>query len=43
MQKQAGEFGIVARTKGGPEVLEWAELDSAAPGPGSAFPAAKAV
>ena len=34
MQQQQGEFGIVARRKGGPEVLEWTPLESAAPGPG---------
>ena len=43
MQKQQGEFGIVARKKGGPEVLEWTPLDSAAPGPGEVRLAQKAV
>jgi NADPH:quinone reductase len=40
---QEGEFGIVARTKGGPEVLEWTQLDSAAPGPGEVRLVQKAV
>jgi len=43
MQKQAGEFGIVARKKGGPEVLEWTQLDSAAPGPGEVRLVQKAI
>jgi NADPH:quinone reductase len=43
MQKQEGEFGIVARKKGGPEVLEWTQLDSAAPGPGEVRLVQKAV
>jgi len=30
------DMGIVVRTPGGPEVLEWAALDSQAPGPGEA-------
>ena len=43
MQQQEGEFGIVARTQGGPEVLEWARLDPAAPGPGEVRLAQKAI
>ena len=43
MQKQEGEFGVVARSKGGPEVLEWAQLDSAAPGPGEVKLVQKAI
>jgi len=34
MVEQNGEFGIVARSAGGPEVLEWTRLDAATPGPG---------
>jgi NADPH2:quinone reductase len=34
MANTAADFGIVVRTPGGPEVLEWSELQSAAPGPG---------
>jgi len=30
----AADFGIMVRTPGGPEVLEWSELQTAAPGPG---------
>src|ERR1700760_256557 len=43
MQKQEGEFGVVARTKGGPDVLEWTPLASAAPGPGEGRLGQKAV
>jgi NADPH2:quinone reductase len=31
---EAADMGIIARTPGGPEVLEWMPLDTAAPGPG---------
>jgi NADPH2:quinone reductase len=34
MTKEAADFGIVVRTAGGPEALEWSELETAAPGPG---------
>jgi len=30
----AADFGIIVRTSGGPEALEWSELQTAAPGPG---------
>jgi NADPH:quinone reductase len=30
----AADFGIIVRTPGGPEALEWSELQTAAPGPG---------
>jgi NADPH2:quinone reductase len=43
MVEQQGEFGIVARSAGGPEVLEWTELDAAAPGPGEVRLLQKAV
>ncbi|MEA3176091.1 MAG: NADPH:quinone reductase [Gammaproteobacteria bacterium] len=33
MTEKTAEFGIVVRTPGGPENLEWAELPTAAPGP----------
>ena len=38
MTDKAAEFGIVVRTPGGPENLEWAELPAAAPGPNEAIP-----
>jgi NADPH:quinone reductase len=34
MANTAADFGIIVRTPGGPEVLEWSELQTAAPGPG---------
>jgi NADPH2:quinone reductase len=34
MVEQEGGFGIVARSAGGPEVLEWTRLDPTTPGPG---------
>jgi NADPH2:quinone reductase len=34
MVEQEGGFGIVARSAGGPEVLEWTRLDPTMPGPG---------
>ena len=34
MANTAADFGIVVRTAGGPEALEWSELQSTAPGPG---------
>ena len=37
------DMGIVARTAGGPEVLEWTVLDTPAPGPGEARVAQKAI
>jgi NADPH2:quinone reductase len=43
MQERKAEFGIVVRTKGGPEVLEWTQLDSAAPGPGEVRLVQKAI
>jgi NADPH2:quinone reductase len=41
--QQAGEFGIVAREKGGPEVLQWTPLPCAAPGPGEVRLVQKAI
>ena len=35
--------GIVARTAGGPEALEWSPLETAAPGPGEALIRQRAV
>lgn len=40
---QQDEFGIVCRRKGGPEVLEWTQLDSAAPAAGEVRIVQKAV
>jgi NADPH2:quinone reductase len=37
------DMGVVVRTAGGPEALEWTELDTAAPGPGEARIAQRAV
>jgi NADPH:quinone reductase len=37
------DMGIVARTAGGPEVLEWVALDTPAPGPGEARVAQRAI
>ncbi len=37
------DMGIVARTAGGPEVLEWTALETPAPGPGEARVAQKAI
>ena len=34
MTNTAADFGIIVRTSGGPEALEWSELQTAAPGPG---------
>jgi NADPH2:quinone reductase len=42
LEKNA-EFGIVARSPGGPEVLEWTALEPAAPGPGEVRVAQRAV
>lgn len=43
MLEGSQDFGIVARKSGGPEVLEWAALDTAAPGPGEVRVAQHAV
>ena len=37
------DMGVVVRTAGGPEALEWTELDTAAPGPGEVRIAQRAV
>jgi NADPH:quinone reductase len=37
------DFGLVVRAAGGPEVLEWTEIDSAAPGAGEVRIAQRAV
>jgi NADPH2:quinone reductase len=37
------DMGMVVRTAGGPEALEWTELDTAAPGPGEVRIAQRAV
>ncbi len=37
------DMGVVVRTAGGPEALEWVELDTAAPGPGEVRIAQRAV
>jgi NADPH2:quinone reductase len=34
MANTTADFGIMVRTPGGPEALEWCELQTAAPGPG---------
>jgi NADPH2:quinone reductase len=34
MANTTADFGIMVRTPGGPEALEWSELQTAAPGPG---------
>ena len=43
MLERAGEFGMVARKKGGPEVLEWTALESAPPGAAEVRVAQKAI
>jgi NADPH2:quinone reductase len=43
MTDNTAEFGIVVRTPGGPENLEWTELPAAAPGPNEARIAQQAV
>jgi NADPH2:quinone reductase len=43
MANTAADFGIVVRTAGGPEALEWCELQTAAPGPGEVRIAQHAV
>jgi len=43
MTEQHTEFGIVARKAGGPEVLEWAALEIATPGPGEVRVAQRAI
>jgi NADPH2:quinone reductase len=37
------DFGIIVRTAGGPEVLEWSELDTPAPARGEALIAQRAI
>jgi NADPH2:quinone reductase len=37
------DMGVVVRTAGGPEALEWTELDTASPGPGEVRIAQRAV
>ena len=34
MTKETADFGIIVQTAGGPEALEWSELETAAPGAG---------
>jgi NADPH:quinone reductase len=34
MTKEAADFGVIVRTAGGPEALEWSELTTPAPGAG---------
>jgi len=36
MVEQAADMGVIVRTAGGPEALEWAPLQTPAPGPGEA-------
>jgi NADPH:quinone reductase len=43
MTKPAADFGIVARTAGGPEMLEWTALETAPPGRGEARVAQRAI
>jgi NADPH2:quinone reductase len=43
MTSQIQDFGIVARERGGPEVLEWTELETGEPGPGEVRIAQRAV
>jgi NADPH:quinone reductase len=39
----SADFGIIVRTPGGPEALEWSELATAAPGPGEVSIAQQAI
>ncbi len=43
MTKPAADFGILARTAGGPEMLEWSALETAPPGRGEARVAQRAI
>lgn len=43
MTKPAADFGILARTAGGPEMLEWSALETALPGRGEARVAQRAI
>jgi NADPH2:quinone reductase len=43
MQVQEADFGIVVRTAGGPENLEWTALQTAQPGPGEVRIAQRAI
>src|ERR1700685_1317650 len=38
-----GDMGVMVRAAGGPETLEWTELETAAPGPGEVRIAQRAV
>ena len=40
---QGKDFGIIVRTAGGPESLEWSELDTPAPARGEALIAQRAI
>jgi NADPH:quinone reductase len=43
MASESSDFGIVVRTAGGPEALEWSVLPTAAPGPGEVRILQKAI
>jgi NADPH2:quinone reductase len=43
MAAQSGDFGIVVRRAGGPEALEWTELETAHPGTGEVRIAQRAI
>ncbi len=43
MSQENADFGIVVRTAGGPETLEWTALETAAPGPGEVRITQKAI
>lgn len=43
MADGSADFGIVARESGGPEVLQWEALETAAPGPGEVRIAQRAI
>src|ERR1700685_3165776 len=38
-----GDMGVMVRAAGGPETLEWTELETAAPGPGEVRIAQRAI
>ena len=43
MTKPATDFGIMARSAGGPEMLEWTTLETGLPGRGEALVAQRAI
>ena len=43
MRAKSADFGIVVRTPGGPEMLQWTVMDTPSPGPGEARIAQRAI